>query len=76
VASLASVTGPGALLHILCFSDAGPDTGPHPVSEDDLRAAFGQGMGWTVVAVEPDRIETRFHGDEGAPAWLATIRRD
>src|SRR4051812_41546737 len=32
VASLASVTEPGATLYVLCFSDEGPDTGPHPVS--------------------------------------------
>jgi hypothetical protein len=43
------------------------------VSRDDLRAAFG--TGWTVVAVEPDRVLTRYHGDDGAPAWLATVER-
>jgi SAM-dependent methyltransferase len=71
VTSLASVTEPDATLYVLCFSDAGPDTGPHPVTQDDVRAAFS---GWD-VAIEPDRIHTRFHGDEGAPAWLATITR-
>jgi SAM-dependent methyltransferase len=30
IASLASVTGPGATLYVLCFSDEGPDLGPHP----------------------------------------------
>ncbi len=75
VASLASVTGPGATLHVLCFSDEGPDTGPHPVSRDELRAAFGPGTGWTVAAIEPDRVLTRFHDDDGAPAWLATMTR-
>jgi len=74
VASLASVTEPGATLYVWCFSDAGPDTGPHPVSEDELRAAFNAGNGWSVVAVEPDLIQTRFH-DDGAPAWFATIKR-
>jgi SAM-dependent methyltransferase len=74
VASLASATEPGGILYVLCFSDQGPDTGPHPVSQDELRAAFGPGTGWTVVAVEPDRTETNYH-DAGAPAWLATIRR-
>jgi len=44
VASLASVTEPGATLYVWCFSDAGPDTGPHPVSEDELRAAFKRGL--------------------------------
>jgi SAM-dependent methyltransferase len=75
VASLASVTGPGATLYVLCFSDEGPHTGPHPVSQEDLRAAFGPGTGWDVVALAPDRVQTLFHGDDGAPAWLATIRR-
>jgi SAM-dependent methyltransferase len=74
VASLASVTRPGATLYVLCFRDEGPRVGPHPVSEDELRAAFHPDNGWNVVAIEPERIETRFH-DHGAPAWLATIRR-
>ena len=74
VASLASVTERDATLYVLCFSDDGPDTGPHPVSQEELRAAFNAGSGWTVVAIEPDRVQTRFH-DNGAPAWLATIKR-
>jgi len=75
VAGLASVTEQGGTLYVLCFSDVGPDTGPHPVSRDELRAAFNPGDGWNVVAIEPDRVQTRFHGDDGAPAWLAAIRR-
>jgi SAM-dependent methyltransferase len=75
VASLASATAPGATLYVLCFSDQGPDTGPHPVSEEELRGAFGPGTGWDVVAIAPDRVLTRFHGDAGAPAWLARLRR-
>ena len=74
VASLASVTERDGTLYVLCFRDDGPDPGPHPVREDELRAAFDPGRGWQVAAVEPDRILTRFH-DDGAPAWLATIRR-
>lgn len=74
VASLASVTEHGATLYVLCFSDTGPDTGPHPVGREELSAAFGAGAGWQVAAIEPDRIQTRFH-DDGAPAWLATIQR-
>jgi SAM-dependent methyltransferase len=72
VASLAAVTEPDATVHVLCFSDDGPDPGPHPVGREELRAAFG--AGWRVAAVEPDRIQTRYH-DDGAPAWLATIKR-
>ena len=74
VASLASVTAHGATLYVLCFSDSGPETGPHPVSEQELRAAFPPASGWNIAAIEPDYIETRFH-DNGAPAWLATIKR-
>ena len=74
VASLASVTEHGGTLYVLCFSDAGPDTGPHPIRREELRAAFNPGKGWNVAALEPDRIQTRFH-DDGAPAWFATIKR-
>jgi len=74
-ASLASVTKRGGALYVLCFSDVGPGTcGPHPVSQEELRAAFDRGNGWTVSAIELSRAQTRFH-DDGAPAWLATINR-
>jgi SAM-dependent methyltransferase len=74
VASLASVTGRGGDLYVLCFSDVGPETGPHPVSQEELRAAFGHGSGWSVASIEPDRCQTRFAA-QGAPAWLAKIER-
>lgn len=42
-------------------------------------------LGWTFTSVvdsalfhtfdEPERVETRFHGAAGAPAWLAAMRR-
>lgn len=73
-ASLASVTERDGTLYVLCFSDHGPDTGPHPISHEELRAAFTPDNGWHVAAIEPDRLQTRFHAD-GAPAWFATIRR-
>ncbi len=75
VASLASVTERDGTLYVLCFSDDGPNTGPHPVSQQELRAAFDPSNGWNIVAVKPDRVRTRFHNDDGAPAWLATIKR-
>lgn len=75
VESLASVTEYGGTLYVLCLSDVGPDIGPHPVSHDELNAAFQPSGGWSVAAIDPDRIQTRFHGDAGAPAWLATIKR-
>jgi SAM-dependent methyltransferase len=74
VTSLASVTEHGGTLYVLCFSDGGPDTGPHPVSQRGLRAAFNPSHGWDVATIEPDRLQTRYH-DQGAPAWLATIKR-
>ena len=74
VASLALVTVHDGTLYVLCFSDDGPDTGPHPVTQEQLRAAFNPGNGWNVAAIEPDRIQTGFH-DDGAPAWFATIER-
>jgi SAM-dependent methyltransferase len=75
VASLASVTERGGIVYVLCFSDDGPDTGPHPISQEELRAVFNPGRGWNVVAIEPDRVQTRYHGDDGAPAWFATVRK-
>jgi SAM-dependent methyltransferase len=74
VASLASATAHDGTVYVLCFSDAAPDTGPHPIRQIELHAAFSPAQGWTVLTIEPDRIETRFH-DHGAPAWLATIKR-
>jgi ubiquinone/menaquinone biosynthesis C-methylase UbiE len=74
VASLALVTERNATLYVLCFSDDGLDIGPHPVSQEELRAAFKPSNGWNVVAIEPTRLQTRYHAD-GAPAWLATVKR-
>ena len=33
VASLSSATHQNGTVYVLCFSDDGPDTGPHPVSD-------------------------------------------
>jgi ubiquinone/menaquinone biosynthesis C-methylase UbiE len=75
VRSLASVTGRGGDLYVLCFSDVEPDrSGPHPVSQEELRTAFKRSSGWSVASVGPDRIQTRFD-EQGAPAWLAKIER-
>jgi SAM-dependent methyltransferase len=75
VASLASVTKHEGTVYLLCFSDEGPETGPHPVSQKELRAAFNSSTGWNVAAIAPERVQTRFHDEHGAPAWLATIKR-
>ena len=74
VASLASVTERDGTVYVLCFSDDGPDVGPHPVSQEGVRAAFNPGSGWHVAAIERERLQTRFD-DVGFPAWLATIKR-
>jgi ubiquinone/menaquinone biosynthesis C-methylase UbiE len=74
-ASLASVTKHDGTLYVLCFSNDGPDTGPHPISEEQLRAAFNPSTGWNVAAIKPDRVRTRFHDGNGAPGWFATIKR-
>ncbi len=75
VTSLASVIGPGGNLHVLCFSDSGPDpVGPHPVGQEELTAAFKRSSGWSVTSVTADRIQTRFAA-HGVPAWLAKIER-
>ncbi|MGW0179934.1 class I SAM-dependent methyltransferase [Nocardia sp. NPDC003345] len=73
LASLAGVTEPGATLYLLCFSDQGAAPGPHPVTGEELRAAFDR-PGWRIDAVDSERLETRFH-EQGAPAWSARIER-
>lgn len=76
VASVASVTTRGGNLYVLCFSDTGPpDTcGPHPISQEELRAPFNRSGGWSVTAVGAERLQTRFNA-LGAPAWLAKVKR-
>jgi ubiquinone/menaquinone biosynthesis C-methylase UbiE len=75
VASLASVTARGGNVHVLCFSDVGSGScGPHPVSQEELRAVFKRAGGWSIACVGQDRIQTRFNA-QGAPAWLAKIER-
>jgi SAM-dependent methyltransferase len=76
VESLACVTSRGGNLYVLCFSDIGPvDTcGPHPVSQEELRAPFNRSGGWSVTSVSPEQLEARFN-PQGVPAWLAKIKR-
>ena len=71
--SLAAVTRPGSVLHLLCVGDTAPGSrGPRRVSRSEIRAAFG--AGWNVVAIEADRLEATFDAD-GLPAWVARIER-
>lgn len=72
--SLATVTKHSGTLHVLCFSDVGSDTGPHPISQEQLSAAFNRRNGWDIATIVAERIQTRFH-EHGAPAWLASITR-
>lgn len=74
VASLASVTRRGGTLHVVCFADAAPERGPHPVTQEELRAAFEARGDWRIASVRPERLRARFAPD-GLPAWLATVER-
>ena len=75
VTSLASATKNDGTLYVLCFSDEGSDIGPHPVGRQELSEAFGRAGGWSPVDVEATPIQTPFHGVDGAPGWLATVKR-
>ena len=75
VASLAAVTEPGATLFVLCFREGAPETeGPHPISEAELRAAFGPAAGWCLADLEESQIEVVLDVGE-FPAWLVTVER-
>jgi len=76
VTSLAAVLRPGGRCYLICFSDRQPgDAGPRRVSQDELRAAFGDG--WAITGIEAETFELsqeRF-GIPAAQAWLAVIER-
>jgi SAM-dependent methyltransferase len=73
VESLAEATTPGSVLQLLCVSDTTPGTGgPRHVSQSELRASFG--VGWNVVSIEPERLQTNVDSS-GVPAWRAKIER-
>jgi SAM-dependent methyltransferase len=79
VESLASVLRPGGTCYLMCFSDRQPgNIGPRRVSEDELRAAFGDG--WTVRSVVADTFylvpgADAIFGTATAQAWRAIIER-
>ncbi|MFC9660127.1 class I SAM-dependent methyltransferase [Nocardia sp. NPDC127606] len=73
VASLASVADSGGTLYVLCFSDTGPDTGPHPVTRQALTTPFDDNPAWHIAAIAPEHLRTRFA--DSTSAWLATIKR-
>jgi SAM-dependent methyltransferase len=79
VEGLASVLRPGGTCHLMCFSDRQPGTvGPRRVTQEELRAAFGDG--WAVLSVVADQFDLQpsfagLFGSASAEAWLATIER-
>jgi SAM-dependent methyltransferase len=76
VASLASALRPGGRCYLICFSDRQPgDAGPRRVSQDELRAAFGDG--WAVASIEAETFEVNraVFGFPSAQAWLAVLER-
>jgi SAM-dependent methyltransferase len=74
-ASLAAVTDHGGTLYVLCFSDVGGEArGPHPVSQEELSAAFAARSGWRIVSISADRVQSRFDA-QGSPAWLVEAER-
>jgi len=76
VASLASVLRPGGRCYLICFSDRQPgDAGPRRVSQDELRAAFGDGWAITSIEAETFEINRAMLDFASAQAWLAAIDR-
>jgi cyclopropane fatty-acyl-phospholipid synthase-like methyltransferase len=74
-ASLASVTAPGGILHLLCFSEDTPGTdGPRRVTQAELRQTFSRD--WIVDRIEAEVIAVNSHWTGAPPnAWLARIIR-
>jgi len=76
VASLAAALRPGGHCYLMCFSDRQPgDAGPRRVSQDELRAAFGDR--WAVTSIEAETFEVNrsVFDFTSAQAWLAVIAR-
>jgi len=73
--SLAAVTEPGAVLHLLCFSEHTPGTdGPRRVTQGEITAAFSRQ--WEVESIEPDTFAVSNLWPGPTPsAWLARIVR-
>ena len=71
--SLHGVLRPGGRYVLLCFSERQPGTtGPRRVTQEEIRATFGDG--WTVDSIVAERFAARLPGD-GAHAWLALLTR-
>lgn len=73
VQTLSSLTLPGGIVYLLCFSEFVPGAGgPRRFSKADIRAEFG--ADWRIIQIAPERYETRFE-TVGVAAWLARIER-
>jgi cyclopropane fatty-acyl-phospholipid synthase-like methyltransferase len=74
-ASLASVTEPGGVLHLMCFSEHTPGTdGPRRVTQGELHATFSRD--WEVERIEAESIAVSNLWSGITPsAWLARIVR-
>jgi cyclopropane fatty-acyl-phospholipid synthase-like methyltransferase len=73
--SLAAVTEPGGVLHLLCFSEQTPGTdGPRRVTQGEIRQVFARD--WIVDRIEADVFSVNGHWAGPQPnAWLARIVR-
>lgn len=73
VRSLGAVMTPGAIYHMLCFSDRQPgDWGPRRVSRGEIEASFADG--WRIDSIEPVAFATTM--EEGpVQAWQSQIER-
>lgn len=73
--SLAAVTEPGSVLHLLCFSELTPGTdGPRRVTQGEIMGTFSQE--WDVESIEPDTFAVSNLWSGPTPsAWLARIVR-
>ena len=74
-ASLARVTEPGGVLHLLCFSEHTPGTeGPRRVTQAELRQSFERD--WIVDSIDSEVIAVDSHWTGPQPnAWLARMVR-
>jgi cyclopropane fatty-acyl-phospholipid synthase-like methyltransferase len=79
---LKHVSNPGAVLFLMCFSDAEPpwpdQRGPRRISRAELGLSFADG--WKIESIQPVHIEVvpefaEMTSPGGPKAWFATIRR-
>jgi cyclopropane fatty-acyl-phospholipid synthase-like methyltransferase len=73
--SVAAVTEPGALFHLLCFSEDTPGTdGPRRVTQGEIVSTFARD--WDIESIEPDvfAVSSLWSGVEPS-AWLARMVR-